>query len=268
MKNSTLIALIMDRSGSIGDVLPQMQAAVTEFISAQKNLEGECDLLLAQFDAEYDIVYRGSIKDAPAYKIEPRGSTALLDAIGKTVIEVGEELAAREEADRPDKVMFVIITDGFENASRYFSKAKIREMITHQTEKYSWNFDFLGANQDAVLVGEEIGVQAANAMSFATSVAGTRSVSASLSAKAATYRDTGTYTCYDSDMRKSAMATDEDDPSLTTTTSGLVGVVPPVVVKHPSSVDSLLKNTKVTLGGGKKTRNSLRRTLKSSRKTK
>jgi hypothetical protein len=244
---------------------------VTEFISAQKNLEGECDLLLAQFDSEYEIVYRGSIKDAPAYKIEPRGSTALLDAIGKTVTEVGEELAAREEADRPDKVMFVIITDGFENASRYFSKAKIREMITHQTEKYSWNFDFLGANQDAVLVGEELGVLAANAMSFATTVAGTRSVSASLSSKASLYRQGAGYMSYDANMRKDAMATDGEDQDPNNFATGVTNSInPPAVVKHPSSVDALLKNAKVTLGGGKKTRShSLRRPIKlGSRKTK
>ncbi len=212
MKNSTLIALIIDRSGSIRDVLPQMQAAVTEFISAQKQVPGECDLVLVDFDTEYRQVYKGPLADAPDYRIEPRGSTALHDAVGLTINAVGQELAALPESERPNKVMFVIITDGFENASREFSGADIKRMITHQTEVYNWNFDYLGANQDAILVGASMGIVADSCLSFmSTSHAATSSVSASLGAKAATYRSTGVYKGYDDAERLAAMT--PDDPA-------------------------------------------------------
>lgn len=224
MKNATLIALIVDRSGSIRDCLVQMQAAVTEFISAQKQVPGECELVLVDFDTIYREVYRGPIADAPYYQIEPRGNTALHDAVGFTIDSVGKDLAAREEADRPDKVMFVVVTDGEENASKQFigpelteeqrkefneTRRSVATMIAHQTEKYNWNFDFLGANQDAILTAQTLNILAANAMSFCTSHAGTRSISASLNTKAAMYRSSGHYKSYDATERAAAMQGDD-----------------------------------------------------------
>lgn len=253
MKNSTFISLIMDRSGSIGSVLPQMQSAVTEFLNAQKVLEGECELLLAEFDDKYSIVYKGPIKDVPNYAIVPRSMTALHDAIGRTITEVGRELAARDESERPDKVMFVIITDGLENASTEFTGSSVRNLITHQTEKYNWNFDFLGANQDAILVGEDLGVLRGNSMSFCTSVAGTHSFSASLSAKTATFRDSGVYDFYSPSMRKEAMTTDEDEPkpldlnkeaNELLINSGLINgnLNPPAAIKNAKARVTKIKN--------------------------
>jgi len=207
----TYIAMIIDRSGSISSCLEQMQTAVNDFISAQRELEGECHLKLVQFDNKYDVVYDGPVADAPNYRIEPRDSTALHDAVGRTINAVGKELEALEEAERPDKVMFVIITDGYENASHEFDASTVRKMVEHQTEKYNWNFDYLGANQDAVLVGESLGVLTSNAMSFATSKIGLSSLTRSLSDKTTTYRMTNNYVSYSADDRSKAMLPDDEN---------------------------------------------------------
>ena len=98
-----------------------------------------------------------------------RGSTALLDAIGKTILEVGQRLSVTEESKRAEKVIFVITTDGMENASREFTHEKIKDLIEHQRDKYSWEFIFLGANIDAAAEGENIGICRENTHSFVAS---------------------------------------------------------------------------------------------------
>lgn len=94
------------------------------------------------------------------------GCTALYDAICTGIDELGARFAAMPEADRPDAVVFAILTDGFENASREYTVKDVKKRIAHQTEKYSWEFRFLAANQDAVLTGAEMGLGAHACMSF------------------------------------------------------------------------------------------------------
>lgn len=209
MKNATYIALVVDRSGSIRSVLEQMQSACDEFIKAQKEAEGECSLLLADFDTQYREIYHGPIAKAPKYTIEPLGGTALHDAVGRTINSLGIELAAMPESERPDKIMVVIITDGEENSSREFSGDQVRQMVQHQTEKYGWNFDYLGANQDAILVGASMGILAENSLTFCASNAGLSNVTHSLSSKAMMFRSSGVYTSYSPEDRTAAM--EEDD---------------------------------------------------------
>ena len=91
----------------------------------------------------------------------PRGSTALLDAVGRAINETGDRLAKTPEQDRPGLVVFVIVTDGQENSSKEFSKARIKEMIDEQQKKYNWQFTFLGANQDAFAEAGGIGIRSA-----------------------------------------------------------------------------------------------------------
>ncbi len=98
---------------------------------------------------------------------EPRGSTALLDAIGRTIDYIGKELASTPEADRPSKVIIAILTDGEENASQLYSMAQINQRITHQTRKYQWEFLFLGANQDAIATAARMGIHADQSATFA-----------------------------------------------------------------------------------------------------
>ena len=114
--------------------------------------------------------------------------TVLLDAVGRTINSVGQRLSSLPEQERPDKVLLVVMTDGFENASREFSAAKISEMINHQRDVYKWEFMFIGANQDAVLSAKEIGIPANAALTYAANEEGTRAAYNMMADKVKNYR--------------------------------------------------------------------------------
>ena len=115
--------------------------------------------------------------------------TALYDAVGRTINSVGQRLAALAETERPDKVLFVIMTDGFENSSKEFHAAKIGEMINHQRDNYKWEFMFIGANQDAVLSAKEIGIPAHAALTYTPNAEGTQAAFGSAAEKIYAYRE-------------------------------------------------------------------------------
>ena len=144
------------------------KAAVNTFIREQAQQAGNALLTLVQFDTQYEFVHQGiPVKRAPAYKLVPRGNTALLDAVGRAINETGDRLAKMAEADRPGLVVFVIVTDGHENSSREFSKSQIKEMIERQQTQYCWQFTFLGANQDAFAEAGGMGIDAAGVANYA-----------------------------------------------------------------------------------------------------
>ena len=144
------ITLVVDRSGSMSSCQPDAQGGINTFIEEQKKLKGEALLSLIQFDTEYEWIHKGKpINEVGRYELQPRGFTALLDAVGKAIIETGERLKAIPENERPGLVIIAIVTDGQENSSKEFSKKQIKEMITQQQDVYKWQFTFLGANQDA-----------------------------------------------------------------------------------------------------------------------
>lgn len=168
--NYVEIALVLDRSGSMSIIAPEVQTGLARFIDTQKSLPGKCLLTLVQFDDPYNIetVYEGrSITDIYSIPLVPRGGTALLDAIGKTITLLGERLSSMEVAERPSKVIFVVVTDGEENSSKEFKRDQVFSMISHQREAYSWEFVFLAANQDAIQTGQSLGFLPRSSMTFA-----------------------------------------------------------------------------------------------------
>lgn len=208
------IAIILDRSGSMGSVAAVTVSSFNEFINQQKSVPGTADLLLVRFDNEYEVVYDKPLADAPPLTHEtyqPRGTTALHDAIGQTIDDLGKRLDASAEADRPSKVIVCIMTDGFENASRRYSRDRVAEMIKHQTEKYGWAFTFLGANQDAILTGEKLNIPMASSLTYAQTAAGTSGSVAAMSSSVADVRRGFTrHVSYNVGQRRAAMAQDED----------------------------------------------------------
>ena len=166
----THITMVCDRSGSMVAVQAEAQAAVNSFIDGQKKVDGKATFHLVEFDAGtddwYRIVHRGDLRDAPEYRLAPRGMTALLDAVGKAIVETGEFLAAMDESDRPAKVVFVVQTDGQENSSKEYKLERINEMVKRQEGDYQWQFVFLGMGPDTFAQGHQMGmsnvVQAAN----------------------------------------------------------------------------------------------------------
>lgn len=142
------------------------------FIDKQRKLEGKTLVTTVLVDDDYEVVWNGveaekiKLTDQEYYV---RGCTALLDAVGKAILDVGYRLSKASEDNRPGKVIFVITTDGFENASREFTYEKVKELIKHQQEKYSWEFIFLGANIDAEKEADSLGIDSVNAFNFEAS---------------------------------------------------------------------------------------------------
>lgn len=176
MKNMTDINIVLDRSGSMSSCRQATIEAFNEFLEGQKNGPDEAVVSLYRFDHEYEPIYEGSNVDlAPKLSdlnFVPRGSTALLDAIGRTIDAIGARLANTLEYDRPSKVVVVIVTDGQENASMEYNRQRIFDMIHHQEDKYHWTFVYMGANQDAYAEADRLGFSSSNRSNFAPSAAG------------------------------------------------------------------------------------------------
>ncbi len=182
-QNFTAIAVVMDRSGSMSSIARAAEEALAAFIADQTGQPGRCTIRLTEFDDRFETVYPSMpIADAPRYQLRPRGMTALLDAIGRTITEFGEELTALPEDERPGNVVVVVQTDGGENSSTEWTREAVFESITHQSEKYGWNFVFLGANQDAIQVGTNLGFKADASITYSASGSGVGSVMAAASA--------------------------------------------------------------------------------------
>ena len=188
----TEIAFILDRSGSMASVTESAIAGFNEFLRDQQAAPGQARFTLVLFDNEYLVPVSalpiGEVAGLNAKTFEPRGSTALLDAIGRTVDELGRRLGTTPEADRPGKVIVAILTDGEENASRQYTQQDIASRISHQREKYGWEFLFLGANQDAIATAARMNITAQNTSSFSSDTAGTRASFKSYSRKASAMR--------------------------------------------------------------------------------
>lgn len=191
-QNLTEIAFILDRSGSMHSVTESAISGFNEFLRDQQKTEGQARLTLVLFDNEYLVpMDRIPIQEAVGLDTTtyvPRGSTALLDAIGTTIDSLGTKLAATPEAERPAQVIIAILTDGFENASQKFTWSEISAKILEQTNTYKWQFLFLGANQDAIATASRLQIDAANAATYLADKIGTLSSSKAVSRKMAAFR--------------------------------------------------------------------------------
>lgn len=163
----THLYFLLDRSGSMQSIKTDTEGGFAAFIDVQSAGDGECVATLAQFDDGYDVVYRDvAVDDVPALSLQPRGSTALLDAIGRLVTDAGSRLAALPDAERPGTVIAAIMTDGHENSSREWTHPAIKALTDQQATAYGWEFLYMGADQDAIEVGASIGIRADNAVSY------------------------------------------------------------------------------------------------------
>ena len=188
----THITFVLDRSGSMNVVREDVIGGFNKFVEQQKAGPGECQMSLIQFDDQYEQVYLNKpIKDVQNLDnttFVPRGWTALLDAIGRTIDANGAYFSTLPEDERPESVVFAIFTDGLENRSTEYRApnpnpgSRIAEMIKHQTDAYQWHFIFLGANQDAIATAAQMNIPTANAMTYNPSHKGVGNVYAAASA--------------------------------------------------------------------------------------
>ncbi len=173
-QNLTGIVFILDRSGSMEGLENDTIGGFNGFVKKQAEI-GQTSLTTVLFDDKYEILHNGvDARNVTLTNREyfTRGSTALLDAVGKTINDVGNRLNETAEESRPGKVIFVITTDGLENASREFGYNEVKRMITHQTEKYGWEFVFMGANIDVAKEGDKLGINADRSFSFTSTSKG------------------------------------------------------------------------------------------------
>jgi len=156
--NTTLLAALLDRSGSMQSIAGDMRGGFDAYIAKEHAQPGTTLVTLAQFDDEYETVYQNRDAGAvPPLVLEPRGCTALLDSIGRFVTEIGSRLAALPEVERPGDITVMVMTDGYENASTEWTVEAVRALISQQETGYAWDFVFLGANMDAVDIGTNLG---------------------------------------------------------------------------------------------------------------
>ena len=164
----SLIAVLLDRSGSMETIKSDTEGGFNAFIGGQRNEPLDVRVTLAQFDTDYDVVYANRpVRDVPPLELQPRGMTALYDAVGKLITDVGAELAAQPDHERLGRVVVVVLTDGHENSSREWTHDAVSAAIHRQEHDYSWDFVFLGANIDAVAIGQHLGFAPEKSMTYA-----------------------------------------------------------------------------------------------------
>ena len=169
-KDLTELIFILDRSGSMGGLETDTIGGYNSLLSQQKAVPGECRITTVLFSHSAELLHDRTDLQAvsPLTDADYRvgGSTALLDAIGSTLNKIGNAIKHTAEDYRPEKVLVCIITDGMENASRYYGSNQIKAMIKRQQDKYGWEFIFLGANIDAVETASHYGIRAERASRY------------------------------------------------------------------------------------------------------
>jgi len=224
----TQIVCILDRSGSMSSIISDSIGGFNTFLKQQKELPDEATITVALFDDKYDLLYDNiDIKKAEELTNKiwiPRGTTALYDAIGKTINTV-KTMHNKLGDEKPAKVLVCIVTDGMENASREYSRDSIKNLIK-DCEDDDWNFMYLAANQDAFDVGQSFGVSAGNTFTYTANGTGVMDMMYTVNNATSNYRSMSTS---NHDFKKMSKNLIDDDNTLNissgnTTTSANVNV--------------------------------------------
>lgn len=208
--NYTHIIAILDRSGSMSSVQTDAIGGFNTFLATQKKDKTKATMSVVLFDDEYEPLYDGKdvnlseVKELTTSTFVPRGSTALYDAIGKSINSYMATFDKAKKADRPDKVLVIIVTDGHENASSEYNLERVNKLITER-KKDKWQFMFLCATKDAFKTGAALGVSIGNTFQFANTSVGNQVMYSKMSAASLSYR-----------------GADVNDPSFKVTTDNLL----------------------------------------------
>ena len=185
MRNFTDITIILDRSGSMGTIKSATIEGFNSFLKDQREDALKSNLTFIQFDDYYETVYEAKPIDCVHYlnhdTFQPRGMTALLDAIGTTINTTKKRIHQLPKSKRPKNVLIAIITDGMENASSKFNRPEIFKMIRKREEENGWKFVFIAANQDAIYEASKFGIHSDCSLSFSADEGGMKDAMHSLS---------------------------------------------------------------------------------------
>ena len=171
----TLIGVVLDRSGSMSTVLQDTIGGFNTFVENQRDEDNDQIYVITQFDNEYEVLQDGvDLDDVIVLSTKnyiPRGGTALLDAMGRTIHAMDSVMAN----DRTiEQALMLVLTDGGENASTEFTREQVFSLIEERRKQGNWDFNFLGANQDAITTGGGLGIVAANCMNYSADAGGTQ----------------------------------------------------------------------------------------------
>ena len=184
-KNLTELVMILDRSGSMAGLEEDTIGGYNSMLRKQRETEGEVLVSAVLFDNISEVLYdRVPLEKMPEMTDKEyyvRGCTALLDAIGGAIHHIGNVHKYARDEDRPEKTIFVITTDGMENASHDYTYERVKQMVERQREKYGWEFLFLGANMDAIAMAGRFGIRADRAANYNSDREGTRIIYEELS---------------------------------------------------------------------------------------
>lgn len=199
----THLKVVVDRSGSMSGYEQDMIGGLNSLFEEQSKQEGACLVDYSWFDVEYETLFEDKYAGQASARLQPRGATALLDAIGRAVTEFGEKLAALDEDARPEHVILVVVTDGYENSSTEWTRDQVKELLERQQNEWNWTVLFLGANMDAVAEGATFGTKSGNSLTYAQ---GNENIAfAAASAAVSQTRTTGTFRGYSDSDRDAAV---------------------------------------------------------------
>lgn len=191
----TELVFILDKSGSMGGLETDTIDGYNSMLKKQQAIEGECRITTVLFDNNYVLLHDRldlqAVSPITDKEYQVGGTTALIDAIGRTIYKIINAQKHTAEDYRAEKVMFIIITDGEENSSREYSAAKVKEMIEEQKTKYDWEFIFLAANIDAVETAGHFGIASNRAVDYIADIEGTKLNYAVMAETVAKFRQTG-----------------------------------------------------------------------------
>lgn len=188
-KDKTEIIVVLDRSGSMQSIAADMNGGFSTFIEEQKKVAGGCLVSLYQFDDKYEVVYEGkAVAETPPLSLVPRGSTALLDAVGKSIANTIGRHDAMAEVDKPAAVVFLIITDGGENASREWNLPKVQAALKDAEDNRKWQMVFMAADATAFAQGGDMGFKRGKLGSVDKSSRGIRDMYSQTSEAVRSYR--------------------------------------------------------------------------------
>jgi hypothetical protein len=209
-ENYTDITIVLDKSASMHRVWSDTLGGFNKFLKDQKEVEGEATITLYQFADDFSPIYEGkrikTAEELTAITYLPNGfSTSLLDAIGIAITETGKRLDSMDEDEKPEKVIFVVQTDGLENSSQEHTVESVRSMIEHQESNYNWKFIFLGASPEAFSQAGNLGINSLNSMQYSNTAKGNDAAYSMLS------KSVGKWRGMDTIAYSSAMAFSEED---------------------------------------------------------
>jgi hypothetical protein len=192
-------------------IIEEAIGGFNNFLKTQRDMEDEATITIALFDDQYELLVENAnikaVADLTEETFVPRGMTALVDAVGKTINTVSSDLYKLSDSKRSGKVMFVILTDGHENASKEFTNAEVKKLITNKEKELDWQFIYLGVGADSFDDAASIGIQQANFVGYSSGASFALDGTRAMTQAVMTYRSTGSYSLNKDEITEDTVGT-------------------------------------------------------------